>query len=66
MIDWQAFLVVALASLIGAGLVVLLYALGLRNLTKRAWVARLCFALCAAAVLFGVYLIVPALHGIAG
>lgn len=110
MIDWVAFLIVAAVSLVSAGLVVSLYALGLRLLTtagrppvvepleftgaitvltpkraakeaKRArkaakanplspaqkrlalFAAYACFVLCALAVLYGVYLIVPALHG---
>ncbi len=109
-IDWSAFLIVALSSLSAAAIVVSLYALGLRLLTsagripivepaeftgaitilnparaeKEARRARkaanaspltegqkrvalvaayACFVLCAGAVLYGVYLIVPALHG---
>ncbi|GAA2222746.1 hypothetical protein N1031_01705 [Herbiconiux moechotypicola] len=77
MIDWGAFLVVALASLVATAVVVSLYSLGLRLrfLTRpdgatgepvRPRIATvlsyLCFALSAAAVLFGIYLIVPALH----
>jgi hypothetical protein len=109
-IDWAAFLIVAVVSLVSAGLVVSLYAFGLRLLTtagrppvvepleftgaitvltpkraakeaKRARKAakanplspaqkRLaliagyaCFVVCGVAVLFGVYLIIPALHG---
>lgn len=109
MIDWVAFLIVAVASLVAAAVVVSLYSFGLRLMTtagripvvepaeftgaitiltqkqaqkeaKRARKAskanpltpgqkRLalisayaCFALCAGAVLYGVYLIIPALH----
>ena len=109
MIDWAAFLVVAVAALVSSAVVVSLYSLGLRLLTtagriptvepaeftgaitvltparaaknaKRARKARkanpltagqkrvaqyagyLCFALCGVIVLYGVYLIVPALH----
>ncbi|TFD34828.1 peptidase [Cryobacterium sp. TMT1-19] len=108
MIDWSAFLVVAVASLLSSVVVVSLYSLGLRLLTtagrvpvvepaeftgaitvltpkraakeaKRARKAAAgplsplqkqvalmgayaCFVLCSAAVLYGVYLIVPALH----
>lgn len=110
MIDWIAFSVVAVASLVSSAVIVTLYSLGLRLMTtagrspvvgpaeftgaitvltpKRAAKeakrtrkalaanpltdgekrlalagAYACFALCGGAVLFGVYLIVPALHG---
>ena len=109
MIDWSAFLIVAVASLVSTAIVVSLYSLGLRLLTtagripdvdpaeftgaitvlsparaaknaKRARKARkanpltarqkrvalvsgyACFTVCALAVLYGVYLIIPALH----
>jgi hypothetical protein len=109
-IDWAAFLIVAVVSLVSAGLLVSLYALGLRLLTtagrppvvepleftgaitvltpkraakeaKRARkaakanplspaqkrvaliAAYACFVLCGLGVLYGVYLIIPALHG---
>ena len=109
MIDWAAFLIVSVASLVSAAVVVSLYSFGLRLLTtagriplvepheftgaitvltpkkaakqlKRArkaaaanpltpglkrlalYAGYACFTLCAAAVLLGVYLIVPALH----
>jgi len=109
-IDWIAFSVVAVASLVSSAVIVTLYSLGLRLMTtagrspvvdpaeftgaitvltpKRAAKeakrtrkalaanpltdgekmlalvgAYACFALCGGAVLFGVYLIVPALHG---
>ncbi|WP_378146740.1 hypothetical protein ACFJGV_03060 [Cnuibacter sp. UC19_7] len=83
-IDWAAFLVVALTSLVATAVVVSLYSLGVRLLGPRRTdedgadleagveVARpmiavvgaiTCFLLCAAAVLFGIYLIVPFLHG---
>ncbi|BDZ50108.1 hypothetical protein GCM10025867_23490 [Frondihabitans sucicola] len=69
MIDWGAFLVVALVSLVSAGLLVSVYACGLRLLAidARPAVATVgayaCFVLCALGALFGIYLIVPALHG---
>lgn len=110
MIDWFAFVIVLVASLVGAGAVVSLYALGLRLLTvggrtpvvapaeftdaitvitpeeaakaaKRAEKAArkspltdgqrqlahvgawACFILSGVAVLYGIFLIVPALHG---
>lgn len=109
MIDWAAFLVVAVASLLASVVIVSLYSLGLRLLTSagRALVvdpqsftgaitvltpkraakeakrarktasanpltdgqkrlalvgAYTCFVLCVGTVLYGVYLIVPALH----
>jgi hypothetical protein len=112
-IDWWAFVIVLVAALVGAGVVVSLYALGLRLMTlggripvvapaaftdaitvitpeeaakaarraekaarkspltegqKRAAVvaAWICFGLSGFAVLFGIYLIVPALHGSGG
>jgi hypothetical protein len=67
MIDWAAFLVVLLATLVGASLVVSLYSLGLRLLDRSTGVRRFagvaCFVVCALVVLYGVYLIIPAFHG---
>lgn len=78
MIDWGAFLLVAAASLISTAVVVSLFSFGLRfqGLTHpdavtgdpvRPGYARvlsvLCFALSGCAVLVGIYLIVPFLHG---
>lgn len=86
-IDWGAFLIVAVTSLVATAVLVSLYSLGVRLLGSRrsdddsagagtgtgeteaarpmiATVGAItCFALCAAAVLFGIYLIVPFLHG---
>ncbi len=82
MIDWSAFLVVAVAALVGAVAVVCLFSLGVRLLAvgteyddegdkvsvtgirpQAATVGGyVCFALSGLAVLYGVYLIVPALH----
>ncbi|KQQ26493.1 MULTISPECIES: hypothetical protein [unclassified Frondihabitans] len=68
MINWGAFLLVALVSLVSAGALVTIYASGLRLLAvdgrPRAAVvgAYACFTVCALGVLFGIYLIVPALH----
>jgi hypothetical protein len=71
-IDWIAFLSVAGTALLASVIVVGFYSLGLRLLdTDGAGPARgirkssaiACFVVCAAAVLFGIYLIVPALHG---
>lgn len=69
MIDWVSLGVVALASLVAASTVVALFALGLRLRpasgfrSGRGAAAIACFALCGVAVLYGIYLIVPALHG---
>jgi hypothetical protein len=73
MIDWGSFGAVALVSLVAASSLVALYAAGLRLLawshsgasltrTKRLG-AVVCFVACAALVVYGIYLIVPALHG---
>ena len=75
-IDWSALGQVALASLIfGVGLVVL-FAIGITAWSRRAIaveakkgnapvdtaVASLCFAACVAAILYGLYLIIPQFH----
>jgi hypothetical protein len=75
-IDWGALGEVALVSLIfGVGLSVL-FALGTNAMARRAvaldekrqpsivdtGVAALCFAACLAAVLYGLYLIIPQFH----
>jgi len=71
MIDWIAFLSVAAAALLASVVVVGFYALGLRLLdadgvTSARGIRRIgaiaCFVVCAVAVLYGIYLIVPALH----
>jgi hypothetical protein len=70
MIDWGAFATVAVVSLVAACALVTMYALGLRlqagsgdSLVRtRRLASVLCFALCGALVLFGIYLIVPGLH----
>jgi hypothetical protein len=71
-IKWAELAVVALATVVGSGVVVLLYSLGVRlyavagdrpqggGLPRAA--AVVCFALCGAAVLFGIYLIIPYFH----
>ncbi|MGX5681207.1 hypothetical protein [Schumannella luteola] len=71
MIDWAAFVTVAVASLVSACLLVALYALGVRLTTStgdllprtRRLAGVACFVLCGALVVYGIYLIVPALHG---
>jgi hypothetical protein len=62
-IDWGAFAVVALAAFVSACLVVTLFAAGIRLRVAGHWAQYPCFVLCGAAVLYGIYLIVPALHG---
>ncbi|GAA3746659.1 hypothetical protein GCM10022239_22770 [Leifsonia bigeumensis] len=76
MIEWGSFVIVAVASLVGACLLVTIAALGIRLFeagTRARGVdprtgrlalagARALFGVCGAVVLFGVYLIVPALH----
>lgn len=61
MIDWVAFLTVFVASLVSACLAVTLFSLGLRIADgEDSWrrpVSVLMFALCALAVLVGIYLI---------
>ena len=66
MIDWLAFVTVVVASLVSACVVVTLFSLALRlGDGTEPWRRRTSVALyvvCAAFVLFGIYLIVPALH----
>ena len=73
MIEWGSFAAVAAASLAAAAALVTLYATGLRLMawshtgaslprTKRL-AAVVCFVACAVLVIYGIYLIVPALHG---
>jgi hypothetical protein len=67
-IDWSAFATVALVSLFSAAALVTVYSVGLRLLTveDRSTVRTIggwaCFVLCGLGVLYGIYLIVPALH----
>ena len=66
MINWIAFVTVVVASLVAASTIVTLFSLALRlgdgeePWRKRASVAL--YVVCGLAVLFGIYLIVPALH----
>lgn len=76
MIEWQSFVLVAVVSLVAASVVVTFASLGIRLLegakharakdpSKGLWaiiVSRILFGVCGMVVLFGVYLIVPALH----
>lgn len=67
MIDWGSFAVVVTASLVSAGLLVTLFSLALRLADgEQPWrrpVSIALYALCGLVVVFGIYLIVPALHG---
>lgn len=69
MINWGSFVLVAVVSIGSAAAIVALFAFGLRLQaidSPRALVRAAsygCFGLAAAGALFGVYLIVPALHG---
>jgi len=68
MIDWGAFLVVAAVSIGSAAALVALFAAGLRLLAVDSGnvgirlTAYVCFVLAALGTLYGVYLIIPALH----
>ena len=72
-IDWFAFVIVAVATLVASMIVVGFYGLGVRLLAVATdavptWqpavrlCAYACFTVCVAAVLYGIYLIVPAFH----
>jgi len=65
-IDWSAFPLVVAAALIAACVLVTLFSLALRTGDgPEPWrrpVSVGLFVLCGLAVLFGIYLIVPALH----
>jgi hypothetical protein len=65
-IDWAAFFVVTLVTLVGSSGLVALYSLGLRLVDSergfRHTAGVACFVLCGLVVLFAVYLIVPVLH----
>jgi hypothetical protein len=66
MIDWLKFVEVVLVSLFSASLIVTLFSLALRlgdgDARWRRWASVALYVLCGVAVLFGIYLIVPALH----
>lgn len=71
MIDWSAFLIVALVSWVAALCIVIAYSFGVRllavardegsNTSVNKFGAYLCFGVCGVIVLFGVVLIVPQL-----
>lgn len=66
MIDWQAFLIVFVASAVSACLLVMIFSLALRlGDGSAAWrkpVSVGLYVLCGIVVILGIYLIVPALH----
>ena len=69
MIAWGSFLVVLVASVVGAGGVVTLFSLGLRlagpdtaSGRGRRALGVSCFLLCAPLIAFGVYLVIPFFH----
>jgi hypothetical protein len=65
-IDWMAFVTVVVASVVAAGLLVTLFSLALRvgdsDSSVRRFFSVVLFAACGFVVLFGIFLIVPALH----
>lgn len=76
MIEWSAFLIVAVATWVAAIIVIILFSSAVRmravhvdlvaaGQSKPLLKAGYCavFGICGLVVLFGVYLIVPALHG---
>ena len=66
MIDWMAFVTVVVAALVAACLLVTLFSLALRvgdsEKTGRRFGSVALYAACGFVVLFGIFLIVPALH----
>ncbi|GAB2750787.1 hypothetical protein [Sinomonas soli] len=74
MIDWGAFVVVAIATILGAGSIVLFFSLAIRlgseardpeRQRRRALLrtgSGVSYALAGAAVLYGVYLVIPYFH----
>lgn len=66
MIDWMAFVTVVIAALIAACLLVTVFSVALRvgdgEGTGRRIAAVTLYAVCGFVVLFGIFLIVPALH----
>lgn len=69
-IDWLAFVQVVVAALVAACLLVTLFSLGLRAIDgAQPWrrpVGIALFVLCALVVALGIFLIIPALHGVLG
>jgi hypothetical protein len=69
MIDWGAFIIVAVVSIASAAAIVSVYAVGLRLLAaepRRGGVtagAYACFVVAALGALYGIYLVIPSFHG---
>jgi len=65
-IAWGSFAIVIIAALVSAGFLVTLFSLALRLgdgvAPWRRYVSVVLYVLCVAVVVFGIYLIVPALH----
>jgi hypothetical protein len=65
-IDWMAFVTVVLAALVAARLLVTVFSFALRvgdsPSKRRRFASVTLFAVCGFIVLFGIFLIVPALH----
>ena len=65
-IDWAAFVVVLLVTLLGSCGLVVLYSLGLRLVDSpkgfRHTAGIGCFVVCGLVVVYAVYLIIPGLH----
>lgn len=70
MIEWANFFVVAAVAIIASVVLTMFYSGGVRLLSDghaahdrvRVTAAYACFALCAAAVLFGLWLVIPQFH----
>ena len=66
MIDWMAFVTVIVATVVSASLLVTLFAWGLRLADGKGRWRRIAaislFTICVFVVVFGIFLIVPALH----
>ncbi|NEM90389.1 hypothetical protein [Galbitalea soli] len=65
-IEWGNFLIVLVASILAGCGTVILFALGLRfagpDTRRLRPLGVVCFALCAALILYGVYLVIPFFH----
>jgi hypothetical protein len=69
-IDWMAFVTVVVATVVAACLLVTVFSLALRigdsEVGARRFASVALYAVCGFIVLFGIFLIVPALHGVLG
>ena len=72
-IDWGAFGLVLVTALVASVVIVVFYSVALRLLSTgedrarrpapAAIAAVVCIAICVAAVLYGIYLVIPLFHG---